>query len=310
MEDKKNNEQIEEAQEIKSSDNPVGNDGIPNFFSPLADEMKSRDYAKPPQQDTGEIKEPEFKSGIDLNDLNKESEENSEPSEFDNITNEDVNQLEGKEKRIACEQLVNTCLDTYEMAHGLAQKYAKKDEQELLKAIQNGDIDANLEIPIDENGTTTNAVEFFQQYNEQVEEALSYDKEFGEKVKPAMIRVFEKRGWAMTDEQYLMYMFGKDMAIKTTMVIGLKKQANMIFNTFVEMKQQQVNAMESEMVKPIKPDTITSEPKEENNDFEKPIKEIIIEEPKQKKSEPKKKAKRGRPAKSKSQKETEQDLTK
>ena len=209
---------------------------VPDFFSPLDEPMKQRSYSKPESIDTGEIEEPTFAGGLSMEDLESPQEEFQEESKpFDNITNDGVNQLEGKDKKIACKQLVETTLEVYKMGHTFAQRMAKKDEGEIVKAVQDGEIDPQMEIPVDEKGTTTNAVEFFQNYNEQVEEALSYDEEFGEKVRPAMERVFEKRGWGMNDEQYLMYMFGKDIAMKGAMVISLKKQANMIFNTITNI---------------------------------------------------------------------------
>ena len=231
--------------EEKTTEIPVkeNSNGIPNFFSPLDEPMKERSYSRPESVDTGEIEEPTFQGGLNIDDLQSNDEVEEESKPFDNITNDGVNDLDKKDKKIACKQLVETSLEVYKMLHQVGQRFAKKDEQDIVRAIQNDEIDANMEIPIDEKGTTTNPVEFFQNYNEQVEEALSYDEEFGDKVRPAMERVFEKRGWGMNDEQYLMYMFGKDIAMKGMMVVTLKKQANMIFNTFVELKQQKVESM-------------------------------------------------------------------
>tara|TARA_R100000908_G_scaffold29594_1_gene13426 strand:+ start:6217 stop:7137 length:921 start_codon:yes stop_codon:yes gene_type:complete len=286
--------------------------GVPNFFSPLDEPMKERSYSRPESIDTGEIEEPTFQGGLNMDDLTSNDEEvQPESKPFDNVTNEGVNELDKKDKKIACKQLVETSLEVYKMLHQVGQKFAKKDETEIVKAIQDGEIDAEMEIPIDEKGTTTNPIEFFQNYNEQVDEALSYDEEFGEKVRPAMERVFEKRGWGMNDEQYLMYMFGKDIAMKGMMVVTLKKQANMIFNTFVELKQQQMTSMQQDNVESVKPDTIETEPTPPPVDIDEPIanskediEEVFAEEIKQEK--PKRK---GRPKKSKAKSEAEDSIT-
>tara|TARA_B100000963_G_scaffold8974_2_gene7083 strand:- start:14865 stop:15794 length:930 start_codon:yes stop_codon:yes gene_type:complete len=307
------------SEETTTADIPVkessNSTGVPNFFSPLDEPMKERSYSRPESIDTGEIEEPTFQGGLNMEDLQggdpeMEQEENKP---FDNITNEGVNQLDNKDKKIACKQLVETSLEVYKMLHQVGQRFAKKDEQEIMQAVQNGDIDAEMEIPIDEKGTTTNPIEFFQNYNEQVEEALSYDEEFGEKVRPAMERVFEKRGWGMNDEQYLMYMFGKDIAMKGMMVVTLKKQANMIFNTFVELKQQKFEQMRKENVEVVKPDSIETEPKP-NIDVDEPIvenqsdMEEVFEDVEIKEEKPKAKRK-GRPKKSKAKLDAEESIT-
>ena len=135
-----------------------------------------------------------------------------------------------KEKTLAVKQLVETCLDGYAMLHEIAKMKVVYPEEKLQEKIIAGEIDPSDEIPIDEQGTTVTPVEFIQGFNEQAREAISYDPEFGEKVRPAMERVFAKRGWGMTDEQYLLYMFGKDLAFKgvqvTVSLVQLKPFGN------------------------------------------------------------------------------------
>lgn len=287
--------EIEIEEPIAPSTEPVAKQGgIPNFFSPLAEEVKQREYNKiTPQQGAQDIPEPIFQGGMAEEDDNTKTSpmENGEaspegeapkPSEFDNVTNESVNQLEGKEKKIACEQLVNTVLDVYEMAHVFGANFAKQDENELIEMSAKGEIDPTMEIPIDEKGTTTNPIEFFQTYNAQVDEALTYDPEFGEKVKPAMRRVFEKKGWGFTDEQYLMYMFGKDAGTKAMMIWGLKKQSSMIMKTFVEMQMQKNEALASQEPT-VSPDSITHpSAKQPTEESQPPQEEPPQEEPSQK----------------------------
>jgi hypothetical protein len=126
-----------------------------------------------------------------------------------------------------------------------------------------------MEIPLDENGTTTNPVEFFQNFNEQAEEAISYDPEFGEKVRPAMERVFAKKGWGMTDEQFLLVAFGKDAAWKGVQIMTLKKTANGIMNTFEQLQKDKIEAIKQSnraqrrAAPPIQPDAIVTPPQRE-----------------------------------------------
>lgn len=206
----------------------------------------------------------------------------------DKITNDAVNELDPKEKKMAVKQLVTTVLDGYEMLHMLGQNYVKYDESKLIEHIQKGELDPTLSIPVDEN-TTTTPVEYVQTYNNQAEETIKYDPEFGERVRPAMERVFAKKGWGMTDEQYLMTAFGKDIAVKAMMVVGMKKQMNAMMQTFITASSGGfVEPMETEepIIEKVKPDSVTTPPPPPpvEDPTESPIVEHITVEPK--KSEP------------------------
>jgi len=163
-----------------------------------------------------------------------------------------LNDLDQADKKIACESLVDTCLDGYEQLHKIAVYYAKVDEDDLMQRQIKGKLDLNQEIPVAEDGTTMSVSEFVGQYNEQCEEALKYDKEFGYKVRPAMIRVFMKNGWGMSDGQYLAYMFGRDVVTKGTILFSLKKTMNstlaLLEQTYKQQKQQEANFIPSEPI--------------------------------------------------------------
>lgn len=216
----------------QQSDSSVVGDGTFNGYNPFNENVVERDYATPKTASgvVEEIEEPSFvpPSYEDIIQERNQQQENefaqNNPSPFDN-PNPAMNELDDKEKRIACESLVDTCLDAYEQAHRYAQFFVKMDEEELMQKQAEGKLDLSMEIPVSETQSMS-VMEFVAQYNEQSANALQYDKEFGYKVRPAMIRVFMKRGWGMTDEQFLLYMFGKDIAIKVGMVYSLKKTIN------------------------------------------------------------------------------------
>ena len=92
--------------------------------------------------------------------------------------------------------------------------------------------------------------EFMGQYNQQGQEALSYDKEFGYKVRPAMVRVFMKKGWGMSDEQYLLYMFGKDIAVKVGIMYQLKKTINTTLETLEKAHKRNTGGGETASMQP------------------------------------------------------------
>lgn len=233
-------EVIEETiNEIKSptASSDIGTNGTNGGYNPLLENVIERDYSTPQVAlgDVSDIDEPSFlpPSYEDIIADRQQEQTNNEPSILDN-SNPAYNELEDKDKRIATESLVDTVLDAYEQLHKYAEYVIKVDEDELMQKQAEGKLDLNVELPVSENGDTMTLGEFVAQYNEQSSSAIKYDKEFGYKVRPAMIRVFIKRGWGMSDEQFLLYMFGKDIAVKVGMMYSLKRTIN---NTLATMEK-------------------------------------------------------------------------
>jgi len=231
---------VEVVEPIKESN--IG-EGTFGDYNPFAESVVEREYSTPKTASgvVEDIDEPTFvpPSYEDIvserEQLNEESFAQDNP--FDN-PNPAMNDLSDKDKRIACESLVDTCLDAYEQLHRYAQMVVKVDEEQLMQKQAEGKIDLSMEVPVTENGDTMSVGEFVAQFNQQSQDALKYDKEFGYKVRPAMIRVFMKRGWGMTDEQYLLYMFGKDVAVKLSIMYQLKKTINNTLDVFEKAHQR------------------------------------------------------------------------
>jgi hypothetical protein len=294
-----NNDTMEDAtiiDEINEGGNSNQMDDVPSFFNPLQEPIKQRSYNKAQQTNVGDIPEPDFTKNESaqerLESIEQESdsfeevveeEEEQQEKEWDNVTNDSMNELDEKDKKLAAKQLVQTVLDGYEMLHELGKNYVKYPEEELREKVIKGEIDPTMEIPLDENGTTTNPIEFFQDFNKQAEEAITYDPEFGEKVRPAMERVFAKKGWGMTDEQFLLVAFGKDAAWKTVQIMTLKKTAKGFMDTFVQLQTDKNNAIreqrkrEMTAERPISPDAIVTPPRREPV-YQEPVQEEIYEE--------------------------------
>lgn len=231
------------------SDSSVVGDGTFNDYNPFSESVVERDYAtpKPASGVIDEIEEPSFvpPSYEEIVQERAEQEamgQNEGGGGFDNPfdnPNPAMNDLDNKDKKIACESLVDTVLDAYEQAHRYAQYIVKVDEESLMQRQAQGKLDLSMQIPVTETGDTMSVGEFVAQYNEQSANALQYDKEFGYKVRPAMIRVFMKRGWGMTDEQFLLYMFGKDIAVKIGIMYSLKKTINGTLDTLEKAYRRQ-----------------------------------------------------------------------
>jgi hypothetical protein len=228
-----------------TSDSDIVGEGTFNDYNPFNESVVERDYAtpKPASGLIDELEEPSFvpPSYEDIIQERQEQEATGINDTFDNPfdnPNPAMNDLDSKDKKIACESLVDTVLDAYEQAHRYAQYVVKVDEETLMQKQAEGKIDLSMQIPVSETGDTMSVAEFVAQYNEQGANAIKYDKEFGIKVRPAMIRVFMKRGWGMTDEQFLLYMFGKDIAIKVGIMFQLKKTINGTLETIEKMHRR------------------------------------------------------------------------
>jgi len=147
------------------------------------------------------------------------------------------------------------CLDGYELLHELAKQKVVFSEDKLKERIISGEIDPNDEIIVNANGDTSTPETFIQEYNEQAIESVSLDPEFTEKVRKPMERVFAKKGWGMSDEQYLLVMFGKDITMKALSVAMLRKTVNGIMDTFAE-RNRIMKAEQQQSIPPQSPSSI------------------------------------------------------
>lgn len=209
-------------------------------YNPLGESVKERSYTKPNVDGANleaEIEEPTF--------VPPSFEDLEEPTGFESqeeqpFANPALNDLDDKDKRYATEQMVDVVLDGYEKITGLANNLVQIKEKKIQEMIAKGEIDPRTRIPIDTSGNSVSISEFVQDYNEQTAEAIQTSPDFKKKVRPAMVRVFEKRGIGMTDEQFLMYMFGTDIVQKGAVVVSLRNNVSGIMNMMKELSQQRM----------------------------------------------------------------------
>jgi hypothetical protein len=234
-----NNNETEQESPVVEKEQIIG-EGTYSDYNPFAESVIERDYSTPKTASgvVDDIDEPSFVppsyEDIIQDRENEKDNQFEQPNPFDN-PNPSMNDLTDKDKRIACESLVDTCLDAYEQLHVYGQMFVKVDEEVLMQKQAENKLDLSVQIPVSESGETMTMSEFVGQFNEQSTQAIKYDKEFGYKVRPAMIRVFTKRGWGMTDEQFLLYMFGKDIAVKVSLIYQLKKTINNTLDIFEKL---------------------------------------------------------------------------
>jgi hypothetical protein len=216
-------------EEEKADVSVESNQDFYSGYSPLDEPVTERSYTTPNIDSSkleAELEEPSF-NAPNFEDFNTEE---SEPNSF----NPAIDNLDKKEQAYATEQMVDTVLDVYGKAHLIANRVTKLKEQKIADAMESGEISPSLEVPIDEQGNTLGLLEYVQEYNSQLDDAIKLEDDFVEKVRPPMIRVFQKKGLAMTDEQFLLFAFGSDIVTKGAMVYQLTKQNKKLFDMWKE----------------------------------------------------------------------------
>lgn len=147
--------------------------------------------------------------------------------------NPSMNNIPDGEAKMGAEHLAKLIIDGYEQLHTFANKWLQIPERKLRKMVADGDIDLNVEIPY-EYGKTINAGQFIQEFNEQNKDTLVVTKEWKKETTPVLTRVIQKKGAGLTDEQYLGYLFAKDILVKGVIVAQVRGVANDMLNVIKE----------------------------------------------------------------------------
>lgn len=150
-----------------------------------------------------------------------------------------VQVLTPDEQRTQAEQTVQALLKIYDKAHGLGRWAAKVDNDKLLQLHTAGKIDLDMELPIGEKRVKVR--EFFAQYNAGIDEVIVVTDEFRQDITPPLVRIALKRGWLLSDEIYVGMLVAEDLATKVSMMVGLKKSANLVLEAVAEMKKNLAN---------------------------------------------------------------------
>ncbi len=160
-----------------------------------------------------------------------------------------LNQATPAEKLFAAEQLADAMIMGYDKLHNLGRWYIKKSEEDLYEDHVEGKIDIQMSIPLDENpnGPTLNLGEFTKEFNTEVDNNFVLSQGFKDRVRPPLIRICEKNGWGMTDEQTLAFAVIEDLAGKTAMCIGMKKAYNKMYGMFAKMHEGKKKELEEEL---------------------------------------------------------------
>ncbi len=233
-------------------------------FSPLHEPRTDRDYAAgltnpsatPP---SGNIPEPDFTA---KNDFQPSSEpEIAEPEEIKSKTesqpppaskpdkekyeepepiNPPMRQQTKKEQLDEATVAAEAVIDVYlEYKPKLFRFIGKVPKKKIDKMVLEGKIDLDLkgQWSAEEHDVCT-LREKLAQMNGVLEEAFQSEPDFKEKVLPPLTRIFMKRGIGMTDEQFLMMEFGKDLLKSGIELVEIKSIMRSWLDAAADLKMQ------------------------------------------------------------------------
>jgi len=150
--------------------------------------------------------------------------------------NPSMNEMPNQEKKEGAKHMAKMVVDGYEQLHVFANMGLQFSPKKLARLQSEGEIDLAIPIP-DGYGNTLTAGQFIQDYNEQSKDALSVSPSFKKEVTPILERVFAKRGAGLTDEQMLIYLFGKDFATKGVIFYQMKSTMGDMIDVIREQTQ-------------------------------------------------------------------------
>lgn len=235
----------QEAFEQKVEQSTEPQNSQPRSYNPFIDNVIEKPYTQlnvdaNPSQLTQSIPEPTFRPNTvrsNENPYNSLGDEfgafGANQSSGSAPVNPSLNSVPDADKKLAAEHMAKLIVDGYEQLHTFANKGLQISERKLRKLSADGEIDLSVEIPYD-YGKTITAGEFVKEFNEQNKDTLSVSKEFKKEVTPVLTRVLEKRGAGVTDEQYLIYLFGKDILVKGVIFTQIRGSMNDMINVIKE----------------------------------------------------------------------------
>lgn len=293
--EKKPNEETEvefiEDTNYQYEGNPVPDeDMIPDEFNPLQGEVIRREYAqnvgvsnipevdRVPEPSIGNLPPPPppppsaaesspFIGGETPNvgggspqagamPSNSAPQSNPQPQE---PLNPDMAALSNKEAKMASTRLVDAVLSGYKQFWGISYSYISVSDNKLLDWVMNDKISLDVKIDIGQ-GQESTLREVYGMFNSQAHEALNVnlqDEDFI-KVREAMIREFTKRGWGVTDMQYIIQHFVRDAGQRGLVVYQLKGTIEN-FTTAMMKQHEELKKLREELTQ-VKQNVQKSEP--------------------------------------------------
>lgn len=209
-------------------------------YNPLDEQVNEKAYTTPNTNTQGidlnaPIPEPRFTPPpMDKRTINQDQPKQPKPEPM----NPEMKNLGKKDTEMAAGHMAKLIIQGYEWMHQLANKGLQVSEKKLNKLQAEGEINLNAMIDYD-YGKKIRAGDFFIEYNQQVSNVLTVSQDFKDEATPLLEKVLAKRGIGMTDEQMLMFVFGKDIAAKSMIFFQQKAQMNHMLASIKESTMAQ-----------------------------------------------------------------------
>jgi len=163
--------------------------------------------------------------------------------------NPDMANLSDKDAKQAAKLLVDAILGGYKQVWGLTAEWVKVSDDQIVQWVMQDQISLDITLPINARGKEASLREIYNQFNEQTEKALTVDltEESFVEVRQAMIREFAKRGWGISDMQFIIQHFVRDAGQRALAVYQLKSTING-FTKSVMMSYEQTKKLREELL--------------------------------------------------------------
>lgn len=226
---------------------------------PLDGEVKVKDYAALPDS-TGATPPPNADGSTPASTVPPAEATGAAP----------VAPLTPAEQESQAKQTITLMFKGYEKLHALGRWVGKVDTTELSALHSNGDINLNQELPLGKRSTTVGG--FFEDYNKGIDENIVVTQELKDEITPALQRVVIKNKLFLSDELFIAMVVSEDLLTKTSMLLGLRKSANMVLSAVKKMekahkeaaapktKRQEATVEEAQIVDPPEGDSGWREP--------------------------------------------------
>jgi len=196
-------------------------------FNPLDEAIQEKAYTKPNVRFNDkdmfqDIPEPDFTPPPMGSDEIEEEPVKKPQQPF----NSELKNLPKKDKHDAADKVAKMMMSSYKWLNSYADSKLLFDEKKVKKLDIEGEINLAAPVPISSTETISTG-EFIQEFNDQSRDTITVTKEFEDEVMPVLIDVLEEKGIGMTKMNYLTYLVGKDIAVKTFMVaqsMSVKKE--------------------------------------------------------------------------------------
>lgn len=125
-----------------------------------------------------------------------------------------------EEKKRGAEMMVDGMLDMYSGLGELGARWVEVSPMEIAKLAEEGKIDPESMLHLEAGQVTVS--QFIESYNRQAKDVMMVSQQFRDDVRPPLVRIFTNHGWGASDEQYVLFKFGKDILMKGSAIYSLK----------------------------------------------------------------------------------------